>query len=132
MFSVDGELVKERICDFRKMTRVTQQELAIYLGMGRGSYQSRESNGNFDWEQIEQIADYFNVSPFFIQYGVEEDELRTIAKVIRESGGLHQPMYTIFDNLSKQVEIAKLYSSFLNLDQIHQKRIKRHIEIQGY
>ena len=128
MFTVNNTEIKERICDFRKAARATQQDLALHLDMKRGSYRAKEADGSFDWEETVQIADYFNVSPYFIRYGVEEEEIMTVSKILKSHGGLRQPSYTIFDDLDKYKEDTRLYISFLNLDKTDQKRIIRYIE----
>jgi hypothetical protein len=103
------------------------------LGIGRGSYQAREASGAFSWEEIVQLADFFDVSPFFIQYGVEDEEIRTLAEILREKDGtFHKPAATIFDNIEEEYEKARLVTSFLNLDPNHQMRIKRYISSQNY
>lgn len=132
MFSNDAEQIRERIRDYRRSGKVTQQDLAIYLNINRGSYQNREASGNFEWEQIEAIADFFDVSPYFIQYGVEEEEIKQLAKMLNHPGGLRQPMYTIFDDINSLKELPALYASFLNMDDDDQKRIIRHIKAQNY
>ena len=62
MFSVNNNDIKERVCDYRKTFNTTQQDLAIFLGIKRASYRAKEADGNFDWDETVQIADYFNVS----------------------------------------------------------------------
>ena len=133
MFTSDNELIRDRICDFRKNLKVTQQEMAIYLNMKRGSYQSRESQGNFNWEEIEQIADFFGASPFFIKYGAEEEDLKIIAKIVKTSdSAFHQPSGTVFDDIDKINEMNQVYVDFLNLGKSDQMRIIRHINSNNY
>lgn len=133
MFSVNNSDIKDRICDYRKIHGVTQQELAIYLNLKRASYRIKESEGNFDWDETLQIADFFNVSPYFIRYGAEEFELKKIAQFLKENNGaLHQPDISIFDDIEEYKEDLRLYVSFLNLDKIEQKRIIKHIETTYY
>jgi hypothetical protein len=100
--------------------------------MKRGAYQLRESTGDFKWEEIELLADYFDVSPYFLKYGVEEDELKELSKHINSPMRFREPNYTIFDNLEKLPEINDLYQSFMKLSPEDQKRIKRYIESQNY
>ena len=129
MFSVNYNEIRERVCDFRKSLKATQQDLALYLDMKRGSYQSKEAEGSFDWEETIQLADYFNVSPLFIRYGVEDEQVKTIAKILNQSkmGTTLRQTYTIFDDLEKYKEDNDLYISFLNLDPSEQNRIIRYI-----
>lgn len=128
MFTVDNIQIKDRICDFRKATKATQQDLALFLDMKRASYRVKEAEGSFDWEETVQLADYFNVSPFFIRYGVEDEEICKIAKILKNKGGLREPNITIFDDIETYKEDTKLFISFLNLEPSEQKRIERYIE----
>ncbi len=133
MFSVNNSDIKDRICDYRKVYGITQQELAIFLDMKRASYRIKESEGSFDWDETLQIAEYFNVSPYFIRYGVEEEQLRLIAKFLKENNGaLHEPNISIFDDVEQYKEDLGLFISFLNLDNNEQKRIIKHIEATYY
>ena len=132
MFSVNLNDIKERVCDYRKTFGVTQQELAIFLDMKRASYRAKEAEGSFDWDETVQIADFFNVSPYFIRYGAEEDDFKAIAKILKSldsvPGRLREPNISIFDDIEKYKEETEIYVSFLNLDQTEQKRIIKHIE----
>ncbi|MEE0928377.1 MAG: helix-turn-helix transcriptional regulator [Acutalibacteraceae bacterium] len=132
MLSSDKELVKERIQDYRKIRRITQTDMAAYLNMKRGSYQFRESHGDFKWEEIEMIAELFDTSPYFLKYGFEEEDLKKLAKLLHAPHRFHEPNYTVFDNLEQKPEIDRLFESFMNLSQEDQKRIKRYIESQNY
>ena len=130
MFSINYTEIGDRVKDFRKSMKLTQQELAMYLNMKRGTYRVKETDGSFDWDEILQLADYFEASPIFLRYGVEDEELKVIAKIIREKpigSVLMQPKVTIFDDLEKYQEDTKLYISFLNLEQNEQNRILRYI-----
>ena len=128
MFSINNSDIKERICSYRKALKVTQQDLAIFLDMKRASYRTKESEGSFDWDETVLIADFLNTSPFFIKYGVEDDDLRVIGKILKQQGGLHQPNISIFDDIEKYKEDTQLYMSFLNLPKTDQARIIKHIE----
>lgn len=128
MFSINNSDIKERICSYRKALKVTQQDLAIFLDMKRASYRTKESEGSFDWDETVLIADFLNTSPFFIKYGVEDDDLRVIGKILKQQGGLHQPNISIFDDIEKYKEDTQLYISFLNLPKADQARIIKHIE----
>ena len=133
MFSVNNNDIKERICDYRKVYGATQQDLAIFLDMKRNSYRVKEADGNFDWDETVQIAEFFNVSPYFIRYGVEEEQLRIIAKFLKENNGtLHQPNVSIFDDIDQYKDDMRLYISFLNLDINEQKRIIKYIEANNF
>lgn len=132
MFSKDSEQVRDRIRDYRKLRKATQQDLADFIGMKRGAFRSREADGNFEWEHIELIAEFFDVSPYFLQYGAEEEDLRMLAKILKSKGRLCQPEYAIFGDLSKQIEINDMYLSFLSLRKEDQKRIERFIETNNY
>lgn len=133
MFSVNNNDIKERICDYRKVYGATQQDLAIFLDMKRTSYRVKEADGNFDWDETVQIAEFFNVSPYFIRYGVEEEQLRIIAKFLKENDGtLHQPNVSIFDDIDQYKDDMRLYISFLNLDINEQKRIIKYIEANNF
>ena len=129
MFSVNYNEIKERIADFRKAAKATQQDIALYLNMKRGSYRTKEAEGSFDWDEIVQLADFFNTSPIFIRYGVEEDELKVLAKILSKNnlGTRMRQTYSIYDDLDKAKEESRLYISFLNLDQNEQNRIIRYI-----
>ncbi|MBQ1187239.1 MAG: helix-turn-helix transcriptional regulator [Clostridia bacterium] len=135
MFSVNNNDIKERVCDYRKTFNTTQQDLAIFLGIKRASYRAKEADGNFDWDEIVQIADYFNVSPFFIRYGAEDEDFKVIAKILKEHGPfmhrLREPNVSIYDDLEKYQEETQIYASFLNLDQAEQTRIVKQIENLG-
>ena len=129
MFSVNNSDIKDRICDYRKVHGVTQQELAIFLDMKRVSYRIKESEGSFDWDETVQIADFFSASPYFIRYGAEEDEIKKIAKFLKQNdGSLHQPDISIFNDIEEYNEEMRLLASFLNLDTVEQKRIIKYIE----
>ena len=132
MLSSDKQLVKERIVDYRKMRKVTQSDMAYYLNIKRGAYQFRESTGDFKWEEIEMIADFFDISPYFLRYGIEEDELRKLAKDMRTPMRFHEPNYTIFNGLEKMPEVDKLLHSFNQLALEDQRRIERYIKSQNY
>ena len=130
MFSVNNSDIKDRVCEFRNSSKLTQQDMAIYLGLTRSQYQNKESKGNFDWDTIVLLADFFNTSPYFIKFGVENEELRVIKRILNEKPVgtvLQQPNVTIFDDLEKYQEDTQLYLSFLNLDQTDQNRIIRYI-----
>ncbi len=128
MFSINNDDIRERIQHFRKTHKVTQQDLAIFLETKRASYRTKEADGNFDWEETVQISSFFGTSPFFIRYGVEDDELMVIAKIVKQLGGLRQAEVTIFDDIEKYKEDTQLYISFLNLPKADQARILKHIE----
>lgn len=132
MFSINNKDIKERICEYRKTFKITQQELAIFLGLTRESYRAKEASGNFDWDSTVLIADFFNVSPFFIRYGAEDNDFITLAKVLKtiQPGitRLYQPKVSIFDDLEKYQEETMIYASYLNLDKTEQQRILKHIE----
>lgn len=133
MFSVNNTDIKDRICDYRKVFGVTQQELAIFLDMKRASYRVKESEGSFDWDETLRIAEFFNASPYFIRYGAEEEDIAIIAKFLKENNGaLHNPNVSIFDDVEQYKEDLRLYISFLNLDQSEQKRIIKYIESTYY
>ena len=133
MFSVNKNDIKERICDYRKVHGATQQDLAIFLDMKRTSYRAKEAEGSFDWDETVQIAEFFNTSPYFIRYGIEEEQLRLIAKFLKDNdGALHEPNISIFDDIDQYKEDLQLVVSFLNLDKIEQKRIIKHIEANNY
>lgn len=135
MFSVNYDEIKERICDFRKASKSTQQDVALYLDMKRASYRTKEAEGSFDWEETVQLAELFNTSPVFIRYGVEDDGVKAIAKILREKSSgivLRQPRVTIFDDLEQYQENNRLYSSYLNLDKNEQDRILRYISSSGF
>ena len=83
MFSVNYDEIKERVCDFRKASKSTQQDVALYLNMKRASYRAKEADGTFDWDETVQLAELFNTSPVFIRYGVEDDDVKVIAKILR-------------------------------------------------
>ena len=132
MFSNDPELVRDRVRDFRKLRKVTQQDLADYVGMTRGAFRSREADGNFSWEQIELIADFFDASPYFLKYGAEEEELHYLATIFKSRGRLQQPQFTIFSNLNHEAELTELCLDFYRLNEEDQNRIQRYLEINDY
>ena len=133
MFSVNNNDIKERICDYRKVYGATQQDLAIFLDMKRTSYRAKEAEGSFDWDETVQIAEFFNVSPYFIRYGVEDEQLRIIAKLLKNNDtALHEPNISIFDDIDQYKEDLQLFISFLNLDKIEQKRIIKYIEANNF
>lgn len=133
MFSVNKNDIKDRICDYRKAFGITQQELAIFLDMKRASYRVKESEGSFDWDETVQIAEFFEVSPYFIRYGVEDEQLRTIAKFLKSNNGaLHAPNVSIFDDVDQYKEDMRLYISFLNLNTNEQKRIIKYIQANNF
>ena len=135
MFSVNYDEIKERVCDFRKASKSTQQDVALYLNMKRASYRAKEADGTFDWDETVQLAELFNTSPVFIRYGVEDDDVKVIAKILRNKPTgtrLMQPKVTIFDDLEKYQEDTRLYLSYLNLDTNEQNRIIRYINSSGF
>ncbi len=132
MFSNDPEQIRDRIRDYRKLKKVTQQDLADYIGMKRGAFRSREAEGNFAWEDIELVAEFFETSPYFLQYGAEEDDLHALAKMLKMRCSLRQPEFTIFGDLNKQIEMNNLYLSFISLRSEDQKRIERFIDTNNY
>ena len=129
MFSYDNESVKERVCDFRKFSKVTQSEMAEYLGMKRTAYQHHEADGNFTWEQIELLADFFSTSPIFLRYGADDDDLRSLSKMLKsgKATAFKQPTFTIFDDVNRKVEELSDYTLFLCMDEIHRNRITKYI-----
>ena len=130
MFDCTNESIRERIKDLRTIRKVRQEELADYLNIKRTTYQSHEAKGNFSWEELELIADFFDKSPYFLKYGVEDSELAEIvhrATSIKRSA-LSDNRFTIFDDLEEQLTYLKRFTDFVCLDKDEQQRIIQYIE----
>ena len=121
MFSLDNKNVKERVQELRKNHKLTQQEMGISLDITRKSYGGKEASGNFNWEEILMLSDLFNISPYFLKYGAEYEDLLVVSKIIKQQGGLRQANVMVGDD-------TQIYTSFLNLPKVDQTRILKHIE----
>lgn len=130
MLRYDNESVKERICEFRKFCKATQADMAEYLGMKRTAYQRLETIGNFSWEHIELLADFFNVSPIFLRYGIEDHELRSISKMLKsgKATAFKDATFTIFDDLEEKENELSDYAAFISLSDIDKKRITDYMQ----
>ena len=128
MFSSDSESIKERIKDFRKSFKLKQPEVADYLGLTRTAYVGREKDGNFTWDHFLLLAELFDTTPFILKYGLDDDDLRGIAKSMRSSSRLQQPTFTIFDDFDSKITDFSNYSQFLSLDASEQNLIISYID----
>lgn len=114
MFTPDNESVSERVKDMRKFGKVTQQDLALVLDIKRTTYQHIEAEGRFSWDQIELIADHFDVSPYFLKYGVTDEEIIELAHMVRLPMRLNEPNFTVFTGQVKR-HCDLLFEQFLEL-----------------
>ena len=129
MIKYDTNAIHARVSDMRNIFRMSQADVADYLGLKRTTYRRREKEGDFLWEHIEQLAVLFTTSPIFIAYGIDDDELRTLAKMLKqpEPNAFSDTMFTFFDDLDEKEKELGNYASFLCLDEIERNRILRHI-----
>lgn len=131
MLKYDNESISERIVDLRNSIRAYQHELAEYLGLKRTTYRRREADGDFSWEHLVMLAELFNVSPIFLAFGIEDRELRSLAKMIstEPATAFHDVDFTIFDpNFEEKKGDIANYASFLCLHEAYQKIILDYIE----
>lgn len=131
MLKYDNQSISERIIDLRNSIHAYQHDLAEYLGLKRTTYRRREAEGDFSWEHLVMLADLFNVSPIFLAFGIEDSELRTLAKMINTPSGssFHDVDFTVFDpEFEQKKEGIANYASFLCLKEAHQKIILGYIE----
>ena len=114
MFSYDNESIRDRVRDLRTIGKDTQQDLAILLDIKRSTYQRIEGDGSFSWDQIEILADHYDVSPYFLKYGVTEEDIIELAHMVRMPMRLNQPNFTVFTGPIKR-HSDLLYEQFLEL-----------------
>ena len=123
MALIDTGLIKERVVDLRKSIKLNQLEVANFLGLTRTAYVSREKEGNFTWPELKLLAELFDISPFFLKYGWENDDLIAIVSTIGSGNVAKEPGFTIFDDLDDKLRELGNYSTFITLDKDEQKLI---------
>ena len=65
--------INKRIKNLRLAKKITQEEIATYLGIKISSYSQLERKGVFSAERLALIADYFNVDYNYLLVGKEPD-----------------------------------------------------------
>ncbi len=130
MFDSSFESIRNRVKDIRTIKKVRQDDLADYLNIKRATYQNHEAKGNFSWDELELIAEFFDISPFFLKYGVEDEELAQVVhktKAITRSA-LSDTRFTIFDDLESELTQLKLFTDFACLDIEERNRIIEYVD----
>ncbi len=119
------ESISNRIKDLRTIKKVQQSVLADYLGISRATYQNREKSGEFSWDEIALIADFFDESPFFIKYGLYDEELADIVHRVTsiKRSALEDFRFSIFDNLEEAYEKTGQVARFVALPSEDKDRI---------
>lgn len=102
--------INKRIKNLRLAKKITQEEIATYLGIKISSYSQMERKGVFSAERLALIADYFNVDYNYLLVGKEPDpkhldtnDILFICDCIHKEFEKHyRTRYCVFDALSDQ------------------------------
>ncbi len=127
MIDHNNEAVRERVQEVRG-NRVKQTDLANLLGLSRAAYQRLESAGNFTWEQLEVLGDFFDISPFFLKYGIYDEEFKEALKdKVIPFSVMQDTKFTVFEDLENN-ELARvgLFAKIISLEKEDRDRILRH------